>query len=128
MYLAAVSKFILNAYDFGDATAPATSLPTEPPPNGDDQTASQTRERSDSVAGPHNQPYLSKSLVFSPLMTDLATFRMVVLADELLEHFFDKDLALSFRLEKTEDEDYHKTHSKPDGILGGLMNLVVNNE
>ncbi len=59
---------------------------------------------------------------------DLATFRMVVLADELLEGFFGHDLAASFQLEKTEDEDYHQAHQKSDGLLGGLMNLVVTNE
>lgn len=53
---------------------------------------------------------------------------MVVLADELLETFFGSELAASFQLEKTEEENYHKAHSKPDGILGGLMNLVVNDE
>jgi hypothetical protein len=50
-YLAAVSKFILNAYDFGDATAPETSAATDNMP--------ETRERATSVSGPHNAPYLS---------------------------------------------------------------------
>jgi len=53
---------------------------------------------------------------------------MVILADELLEGFFGNDLAASFCLEKTESEDYHQAHQKPEGILGGLMNLVVTNE
>ncbi|KAL7420012.1 hypothetical protein Q5752_004976 [Cryptotrichosporon argae] len=119
IYLAAVSRFILNAYDFGDATAPETSLPgpESEPVNGSDSTAAQNRERSASVAGPHNLPYLS-----------LATFRMVVLADELLEGFFGHALPQSFQLEQAEAEDYHKTHQKADGLLGGLMNLVVNDE
>lgn len=59
---------------------------------------------------------------------DLATFRMVVLADELLENFFDHDLSASFQLERTEEEDYHQAHQRPEGLLGGLMNLVVTNE
>lgn len=53
---------------------------------------------------------------------------MVVLADELLEHFFDKDLAASFQLLRSEVEDYHQTQQKAEGLLGGLMNLVVTNE
>jgi hypothetical protein len=53
---------------------------------------------------------------------------MVVLADELLESFFGNDLAASFQLEDSEEVDYHKTHAKPDGLLGGLVNLVVNDE
>ena len=62
IYLAAVSKFILNAYEFGDATAPESSLPSpaeSAPINGEAVTASQSRERSNSSAGPHNLPYLS---------------------------------------------------------------------
>ncbi|KAL0255888.1 hypothetical protein I308_100699 [Cryptococcus tetragattii IND107] len=120
IYLASVSKFILNAFEFGDATAPEGSV-TSPQDretlNGDKETASSARERSDSTAGPHNLPYLN-----------LATFRMVVLADELLENFFDHDLSASFQLERTEEEDYHQAHQRPEGLLGGLMNLVVTNE
>jgi hypothetical protein len=59
---------------------------------------------------------------------DLATFRMVVLADELLEGFFGHDLPASFQLEKTEEDDYHQHHQKSEGILGGLMNLVVTDQ
>lgn len=59
---------------------------------------------------------------------DLATFRMVVLADELLEGFFGHDLAASFQLDKTDEEDYHQAHQKSEGLLGGFMNLVVTNE
>ncbi|WRT64714.1 uncharacterized protein IL334_001648 [Kwoniella shivajii] len=117
IYLAAVSKFILNAYDFGDATAPEGSVDEKVPINGDKETASGARERSNSSAGPHNLPYLN-----------LATFRMVVLADELLENFFASDLTASFQLEQTGDEDYHQAHQRSEGLLGGLMNLVVTNE
>lgn len=63
IYLASVSKFILNAFEFGDATAPEGSV-TSPQDretlNGDKETASSARERSDSTAGPHNLPYLSE--------------------------------------------------------------------
>lgn len=120
IYLAAVSKFILNAYEFGDATAPESSLPSpaeSAPINGEAVTASQSRERSNSSAGPHNLPYLN-----------LATFRMVVLADELLENFFGRDLPASFQLESAGEEDYHQAHQKPEGLLGGFMSLVVTNE
>jgi len=53
---------------------------------------------------------------------------MVILADELLEGFFGHDLAASFRLEKIQDEDFHQANQKPEGLLGGLMNLVVTSE
>lgn len=58
---------------------------------------------------------------------DLATFRMVMLADELLESFFSNDLAASFRLE-AEPEGYHVTHQRPEGIVGQLAGLVLNKE
>lgn len=60
------------------------------------------------------------------MMLDLATFRMVVLADELLENFFGTDLAASFQLTRVGEEDYHQAQAKSEGLLGGLMNLVVN--
>lgn len=50
---------------------------------------------------------------------------MVVLADELLEGFFDKALAASFQLRRSEVEDFHQANQKSEGLLGGLMNLVV---
>jgi hypothetical protein len=53
---------------------------------------------------------------------------MVILADELLESFFEADLANSFRLDRTDAENYHATHQKPDTLVGGLMNLVMTNE
>lgn len=61
-------------------------------------------------------------------LADLATFRMVILADELLEGFFEADLANSFRLDRTDAENYHATHQKPDTLVGGLMNMVLTNE
>ena len=51
---------------------------------------------------------------------------MVVLADELLENFFGTDLSASFQLTRVADEDYHQAQAKSEGLLGGLMNLVVN--
>lgn len=75
-YLGAVSRFMTNAFEYGDALLPQPEpkvaeedTPTSPPPIES------------------NQPYLN-----------LATFRMVVLADEVLESFFETDLSASFRL------------------------------
>jgi hypothetical protein len=116
----------LNAFEFGDATAPDSTPAT--PISADGDSATTARERSNSVATPHNTPYLSTLpyLGWCELMIDLATFRMVVLADELLEGFFDKALAASFQLERSEVEDFHQANQKSGGVLGGLMNLVVN--
>lgn len=57
-YLAAVSRFILNAYEFGDANMPDGTQPALI--DGEGSTASHLRERSNSTSGSHNQPYLSK--------------------------------------------------------------------
>jgi hypothetical protein len=53
----------MNAYEFGDATAPDSPAPT--PISADGDSATTARERSNSVATPHNTPYLSMS---SPLI------------------------------------------------------------
>ncbi|KAF8622504.1 hypothetical protein AX15_006951 [Amanita polypyramis BW_CC] len=71
-YLGAVSRFMSNAFEYGDALLPQRE--------GDSQSEETTIES--------NQPYLN-----------LATFRMVVLADEILESFFETDLPRSFRLQ-----------------------------
>jgi len=67
-----------NAFEYGD-----TLLPQE--------TNSETGKTEPQQIG-HNQPYLN-----------LATFRMVVLADEILESFFETDLSASFKLESVPD-------------------------
>ncbi|KAF8554319.1 TBC-domain-containing protein [Imleria badia] len=77
-YLGAVSRFMTNAFEYGD-----TLLPQE--------TNSETGKTEPQQIG-HNQPYLN-----------LATFRMVVLADEVLESFFETDLSASFKLESVPD-------------------------
>lgn len=90
-FLAAVSTFILNAYEFGDATSPeSTSPPTDVkkveneqlvPVESDPGAAVKDAEEkvgraragsTVSTPGHHSKPYLS-----------LATFRMVILADEV---------------------------------------------
>ncbi|THH10567.1 hypothetical protein EW146_g8334 [Bondarzewia mesenterica] len=73
-YLGAISRFMSNAFEYGDALLPQFE-------DDGEQEASSPQIES-------NQPYLN-----------LATFRMVVLADEVLESFFETDLSASFRLE-----------------------------
>ncbi|KAH0836499.1 hypothetical protein J3R83DRAFT_8136 [Lanmaoa asiatica] len=77
-YLGAVSRFMTNAFEYGDTLLPQT-------------TNSETGKTEPQQIG-HNQPYLN-----------LATFRMVVLADEILESFFETDLSGSFKLESVPD-------------------------
>ncbi|KAG6331013.1 hypothetical protein ID866_8074 [Astraeus odoratus] len=96
-YLGAISRFMSNAFEYGDAL-----LPQEMDP-----------ETGEAVPTPigNNQPYLN-----------LATFRMVVLADEVLESFFETDLVGSFRLEPVPDLELPTPAS---GFLGDLWSNIA---
>ncbi|KAH7920520.1 TBC-domain-containing protein [Leucogyrophana mollusca] len=96
-YLGAVSRFMTNAFEYGDTLLPQT-------------TDKETGESAPEPIEP-NQPYLN-----------LATFRMVVLADELLESFFETDLSASFRLEPVPDLELPPSSS---GFLGDLWSNIA---
>ncbi|KAG1738928.1 rab-GTPase-TBC domain-containing protein [Suillus paluster] len=96
-YLGAVSKFMTNAFEYGDSLLPQ-------------QTNSETGATGPQEIG-HNQPYLN-----------LATFRMVVLADEILESFFETDLSASFTLETVPDLELPPASS---GFLGDLWSNIA---
>ncbi|KAG9223973.1 hypothetical protein CCMSSC00406_0004411 [Pleurotus cornucopiae] len=97
-YLGAVSRFMTNAFEYGDAL-----LPREEGANDSEPLPSPT------IAS--NLPYLN-----------LATFRMVVLADEILESFFETDLSASFRLEPLPEMELPVSSS---GILGDLWSTIA---
>jgi len=100
-YLGAVSRFMTNAFEYGDALLPDHK-------NGDEKADDE------SLLPPQvgsNTPYLH-----------LATFRMVVLADEVLESFFETDLSASFRLESIADMDLPPSSS---GLLGDLWSNIA---
>jgi len=86
-----------NAFEYGDALLPRPEGAEE-----DDNTPPQIEP---------NQPYLS-----------LATFRMVVLADEVLESFFETDLSASFRLEPVPLMELPPANN---GFLGGLWSNIA---
>ncbi|KAL1684148.1 rab-GTPase-TBC domain-containing protein [Schizophyllum commune] len=95
-YLGAVSRFMTNAFEYGDALLPR-------PEGAEDGEATPTISP--------NQPYLN-----------LATFRMVVLADEILESFFETDLSASFRLEPMPEMELPTSHS---GLLGDIWSSIA---
>ncbi|KAF9464905.1 TBC-domain-containing protein [Collybia nuda] len=99
-YLGAVSRFMTNAFEYGD-----TLLPQSESENSNDGETS-PRPQIES-----NQPYLN-----------LATFRMVVLADEILESFFEADLSASFRLEPVPEMELPVSNS---GLLGNLWSTIA---
>ncbi|KAF1816361.1 GTPase-activating protein GYP5 [Eremomyces bilateralis CBS 781.70] len=82
-----------------DGTSTSTPKPehASSPPNG----ASTSETPSDSASSlPRRDPAAANAALdpSNPLSITLPTFRMLVLADETLEHFFDRALANSFRL------------------------------
>jgi len=86
-----------NAFEYGDALLPR--------PEGEEEDDSPPPQLEP------NQPYLS-----------LATFRMVVLADEVLESFFETDLSASFRLEHVPLMELPPANN---GFLGGLWSNIA---
>ncbi|KNZ72436.1 TBC domain-containing protein [Termitomyces sp. J132] len=103
-YLGAVSRFMTNAFEYGDALLP---------PAEHEETKEETKEGEPSTPCimESNQPYLN-----------LATFRMVVLADEILESFFETDLSNSFRLEVIPDAE---VPTSSNGLLGDLWSTIA---
>ncbi|CAL1715268.1 unnamed protein product [Somion occarium] len=98
-YLGAVSRFMSNAFEYGDALLPrpdGSDLDDEPPPVES------------------NQPYMN-----------LATFRMVVLADEILESFFETDFSSTFRLEPVPIMEIPNSNT---GLLGGLWQNIASDD
>ncbi|KAJ6621467.1 TBC-domain-containing protein [Mycena sp. CBHHK59/15] len=101
-YLGAVSRFMTNAFEYGDALLPQ---PEEP------QAGEEGEEATPPPNIPTNRPYLN-----------LATFRMVVLADEVLESFFETDLSASFRLEPLPEMELPVSSG---GLLGDIWSTIA---
>ncbi|KAH9933426.1 rab-GTPase-TBC domain-containing protein [Fomitopsis serialis] len=99
-YLGAVSRFMSNAFEYGDALLPrqdgAEPNNDSPPPQIES-----------------NQPYMN-----------LATFRMVVLADEILESFFETDFDSTFRLEPVPLD----LPSSNPSVLGSLWSNIASDD
>ncbi|KAE9405257.1 TBC-domain-containing protein [Gymnopus androsaceus JB14] len=101
-YLGAVSRFMTNAFEYGDALLADSEESKE--------TVQDDEPRSP-LPIPSNQPYLN-----------LATFRMVVLADEILESFFETDLSASFRLDPVAELELPASNS---GLLGDFWSTIA---
>ncbi|KIM44773.1 hypothetical protein M413DRAFT_442734 [Hebeloma cylindrosporum] len=103
-YLGAVSRFMTNAFEYGDALLP--------PPASDSGLTDNEPSSPPPIAS--NQPYLN-----------LPTFRMVVLADEVLESFFETDLSESFKLHPLPEMELPVSNS---GILGDLWSSIATDQ
>ncbi|EKM82068.1 hypothetical protein AGABI1DRAFT_70677 [Agaricus bisporus var. burnettii JB137-S8] len=103
-YLGAVSRFMTNAFEYGDALLAG---PETKEGEGEGSPKSPQIES--------NQPYLN-----------LATFRMVVLADEILESFFETDLSASFQLAPVPELELPPASTGgASGFLGDLWSSIA---
>lgn len=126
-YLSSVSNFIQRAFEYAD-----TEIPT--PQVEEDSSSSQATPPSAASSSPSSSskavdsnPALDPS---RPLFLNLATFRMVVLADETLELLFATSLQEMIHLTKTGTGVFSKTQSTRtlrtvfDGILADGMRVA----
>lgn len=102
-YLGAVSRFMANAFEYGDALLPQSGN------NFESNTSNVGSPTSPQIGC--NQPYLN-----------LATFRMVVLAEEVLESFFETDLSESFKLRPPSEVELSSANS---GFLGDIWSSIA---
>lgn len=100
-----------NAFEYADSIAKDAQDDASSAADLSEEVATH-RARANSVDESPKQPYLN-----------LATFRMVVLADELLEAFFEIDLTKSWKLETPVIETPIKS-----GFLGGLFQAIATDE
>ncbi|KAF9976068.1 hypothetical protein BGZ73_009166 [Actinomortierella ambigua] len=104
-YLSAISTFIRNAFEFAERKPLIEDIESgdqQQAPNqgegGESSSSAASAKKPDVVdKGPHS----NKASDEGDIQMSLPTFRMVVLADETLEKFFDAGFAGSFKLFET---------------------------
>lgn len=119
-YLGSVSSLMHNLFEYAESTkvddaGEEDDVPPQPAFNPDGSRVTHSRSASVVYQNPH-RPYLG-----------LATFRMCILADPLLEDFFDSDLTNSWKLEILVPEEKVK-QAGPAGWLGGILTAVLTDE
>lgn len=118
-YLSAVSSFINRAFEY--ATPSESSSPVEPEASSTDHPLVELEPE---PGTPTDTTHYNQALDPSrPAHISLATFRMVVLADETLEKFFAETLPESVRL-TPEGTGVYKTSSMSRAGMGGVMRSV----
>jgi hypothetical protein len=121
-YLGSVSNLIQNLFEYAESTKPeekSSASAWTDGNEGDGSPLSPGRPRANSLVSdnPH-RPYLA-----------LATFRMCILADPLLEDFFESDLTSSWKLEVLIAEEKPKQAvGAVEGWWGGIVSAVMTDE
>lgn len=103
-----------NLFEYAESTKPEEDEPEEAA--AADLNEDGSRRSISVVYDNPRRPYLG-----------LATFRMCILADPLLEDFFDSDLTKSWKLEVLIAEEKPKPAGAA-GWLGGIVNAVLTDE
>jgi hypothetical protein len=103
-------QFIQNAFEMAGLQNEAVEQSKSSTPSS--PSLEETRRRSHSVSENPHRPYLN-----------LATFRMVILADELLETFFDVHFTTSWKL-----EEVASTTPSKQGFFSGFVGQVLTEE
>jgi hypothetical protein len=107
-----------NAFEYGDALLTPAELQGSNPENFSPK-----------------KPYLNLATCVFPSPSSSRTctdidhcnsFRMVVLADEILESFFDADLSASFQLEPVPISE--SMQPQKGGFLGGFVSTFISND
>ena len=120
-YLGAVSRFMTNAFEYGDTLVPPSEKSSSL--EGGDEIDKQSAPKVEP-----NMPYLNLATsAFACLPCACLThivnrFRMVVLADEVLESFFETDLSASFSLQPIADMELPLSNG---GFLGDLWSNIA---
>lgn len=112
-----------NAFEYGDALLP------QPTPDSPENTSNTDVPTSPQIGS--NQPYLNLATfvlfdfsfftITNPAFI-LHRFRMVVLAEEVLESFFETDLSESFKLHPISDDEISPATS---GLLGDIWSSIA---
>ncbi|KAJ8296851.1 putative GTPase-activating protein [Rhodotorula toruloides] len=111
-YLGSISNMLQNLFEYGESTKPPAK-----PQDGTQPADSPEIQSTEWADNDPNRPFLSH-----------ATFRMCILADALLEDFFDSDLTNSWRLEVLVPEEKPKPQTLAGGWWGGLVSAIVTDE
>lgn len=111
-YLGSISNMLQNLFEYGESTKPPAK-----PQDGNQPADSPEIQSTEWADNDPNRPFLSH-----------ATFRMCILADALLEDFFDSDLTNSWRLEVLVPEEKPKPQTLAGGWWGGLVSAIVTDE